>query len=431
MSLFPIFMPDKKIVATTTYTSTALINSTASVYTFSDQGIGTAFTGRKICVGIYAEAQAHQVTALTVGGIAGTKILGKVSDGGESVGNLWEVDAVNSGTTADIIVTHGTAMNRCGIVVWSLANAASSVHDTGSDGAATSSALTADIDVPANGTAVALVSTQVDSGDASWSGLDKDVETTVSSGMVSGASKDFSAAQSDLTVTGTTVGSQRSTFVTASWGPTAIVPAYITLEASDWQGDTGSATLGSGTVRMTANDKNVRTADALIPAGVDFDFEIELGDTGSASEGRGVTIGVADNGTNTGAQTPTTSNAVLTGRGAGDPDQGGPGWKQGNGVTDLHGSGLGGSGDHNPGSDWGGNKGGSVAASTWMSGKVVGLSRRGAQIYGMLDGEKDYTFVDTGTSTSKAIKFFLGCSLAWPAGATNVRYRRGGGLPEL
>ena len=78
MSLFPIFMPDKKIVATTTYTSTALINSTASVYTFSDQGIGTAFTGRKICVGIYAEAQAHQVTALTVGGIAGTKILGKV-----------------------------------------------------------------------------------------------------------------------------------------------------------------------------------------------------------------------------------------------------------------------------------------------------------------------------------------------------------------
>jgi len=219
MSFLPIISPYKLIIATTTYVSTAVINSTATVYTFSDQGIGTAFTGRKICVGIYTEAQGHLVTAVTVGGTAGTKLIAKVSDGGESVGNLWEVDAVNSGTTADIVVTHGTAQNRCGIVVWSIANASLTVHDTGSDGAASSSALTADIDVPANGTAVALVSTQVDSGDTTWSGLDKDVETTVSSGMVSGASKDFSAAQSDLTVTGTTVGSQRSTFVTASWGP--------------------------------------------------------------------------------------------------------------------------------------------------------------------------------------------------------------------
>jgi hypothetical protein len=426
MSLFPIFMPDKKIVATTTYTSTALINSTATVYTFSDQGIGTAFTGRKICVGIYAEAQAHQVTALTVGGIAGTKILGKVSDGGESVGNLWEVDAVNSGTTADIIVTHGTAMNRCGIVVWSLANAASSVHDTGSDGAATSSALTADIDVPANGTAVALVSTQVDSGDASWSGLDKDVETTVSSGMVSGASKDFSAAQSDLTVTGTTVGSQRSTFVTASWGPTAIVPAYITLEASDWQGDTGSATLGSGTVNITAADKNIRTDDALIPAGVDFDFEVEWGDSGIVAQ----LMGVSDNGTGTGAGKPSTNNPNFTAQATGDADQGGPGWKVGNGVTD---SGDTYSGDHNPGSDWSGNKGGSVSGSAWMANNVIGISRRGAVFYGLINGVKDYTYANAAATTSKAVKFYLGGATGggWAAGATNVRYRRGGGLPDL
>ena len=205
---------------------------------------------------------------------------------------------------------------------------------------------------------------------------------------------------------------------------------WITLEASDWQGATSTATLGSGTAIMNTGDRCIRTDDALIPAGVDFDWEVEFGNSGSASQSASLQLGIADNGTRTNSGTPTTSNTILWGASSGDPDQGGPGWKVGNGVTDSSDTY---SGDHNPGSDWGGNKGGSVSNSNWMSEKIIGFSRRGSQIYGLIDQVKDYTYGNSNSFTSNAVKFFLGCGGqgAWSAGATNIRYRRGNGLYDI
>ena len=201
---------------------------------------------------------------------------------------------------------------------------------------------------------------------------------------------------------------------------------WITLEAADWQGDTGSATLGSGTAIMNAGDKNIRTNDTLIGSGVNFDFEVEWGDSGIVAQ----QMGVCDNGTNTGIGTPTTTNPNITATATGDADRGGPGWKNGANVTD---SGDTYSGDHNPGSDWSGNKGGSVSGSNWMANNVIGISRRGAQFYGLINGVKDYTYADAAATTSNAVKFYLGGAVAdgWAAGATNIRYRIAGTLYDM
>ena len=68
-----------------------------------------------------------------------------------------------------------------------------------------------------------------------------------------------------------------------------------------------------------------------------------------------------------------------------------------------------------------------------MANNVIGISRRGAVFYGLINGVKDYTYANAAATTSKAVKFYLGGATGggWAAGATNVRYRRGGGLPDL
>ena len=206
---------------------------------------------------------------------------------------------------------------------------------------------------------------------------------------------------------------------------------WITLQASDWQGATSTVTLGAGTARMNTGDRCIRTADDLIGSGVNFDWEVQFGDSGSASQSASLQLGVADNGTRSTAPTVTTSDTVVWAASSGDPDQGGPGWKVGNGVTDS-GDQYAGT-DHNPGTDWGGNKGGSVSNSNWMSEKIIGFSRRGSQIYGTIDGVKDYTYGNSNSSTSNAVKFWLGCSGAgaWSVGATNIRYRIAGTLYDM
>ena len=79
------------------------------------------------------------------------------------------------------------------------------------------------------------------------------------------------------------------------------------------------------------------------------------------------------------------------------------------------------------------NLGGTVSSSNWMSEKIIGFSRRGSQFYGTIDGVKDYTYGNSNSSTSNAVKFWLGCSGAgaWSVGATNIRYRIAGTLYDM
>ena len=411
--LMPIYSPHNPNVATITFTAN-VDSTTAStaVRTFSSTAIGTAADNRVIIVSIGTTGGGggtDDCTSVTVGGTGLSKLI-SVLHTDHTIAQIW-AGSITSGTSADIVVTWARAANRTGISVWAAYNIGTP-EDSGSASISSSaSAMSTNLDISAGGVAIGYTFTNGGTGKSfTWSNLTENFDENIDdTGNYSGAAAAFAAAQSGLTVSSTPNASiPLGTTVFAAWPPAgAGVPAYITLEADDWQGDTGSATLGSGSILMTAGDKNIRTADDFIPAGVDFDFEMLMGNIGTNVD---IRLGVCDNGTNTGAGTPTTTNPVLWA--TSNIGVGTWGWRQGNNVEDT---------------------GGNETDRDWMSENVIGFSRRGSQIYGMLNGSVRHTFASSGTSTSKAMKFFAGSAGggAWPAGATNARYRRGGGLPTL
>ena len=404
MSLFPIFAPATGVIpVTAAFTASAVTGSSATAYTFSSQALGTAGATRMIVINVTGSSNsggATPINTLTVAGVSAVKAKEQVSSGEAGYSqDIWYVPLA-SGTSGDVVVTFSGAQARCGIGLMAVYDADDSPFDTGGN---SDDPMVATISCPAKGIIIGSCTMNANEGVATttWTNLtekyDQQVESIQSH---SGAFATFDAAQTDLTITSNpSIVVSRRAMPLASWGPAAdAVPSYITLASSDWQGDTGSATLGSGTAILTAGDKNIRTNDALIPAGVDFDFEATFASTSGSQ-----TMGITDNGTGTGAMQPSTTNPVLTARNSG----GGKGWRNGNSVVEVD------------------------KSTGWFGGKTIGLSRRGAVIYGLIDGSLDRTF--SGATTSKAVKFFFGSSGsgAWDVGATNVRYRRGGGLPDI
>tara|TARA_R110002126_G_scaffold55235_1_gene148676 strand:+ start:247 stop:1356 length:1110 start_codon:yes stop_codon:yes gene_type:complete len=368
------------------------------VYTFSSQALGTAASDRLIVVS--SDNYDGTTSGITVAGVAATAVI--QASGTNSRAGLWQA-AVPSGTTGDIVVTLGAGNDRLGIGVWAIYGAAnSSANDTATD-EDSSDPLTVSMDCPANGVMICAAAAHTTGTKGySWTNLTENFDAVIKAATQhTGASALFETAQSGLTITCDPASNTNGgCMAAASWASASDgVPAYITLEADDWQGDTGSATLGDGTAILTAGDKNIRTNDTLIPEGVDFDFEAAFGVTGGSSQ----FMGVADNGTGTGAQQPTSTNPVFYARN-GSSNQG---WTTNNTAVEA------------------------AKSDGWFGNSVIGFSRRGATIYGMIDGSVDRTF--TGATTSKAIKFWFGASGtgAWNVGATNIRYRRGGGLPTL
>jgi hypothetical protein len=396
--LMPIYSPYSKSVASIVYTATAVSAASATVYTFSSQALGVAASDRLIVVS--SDNYDGTTSGITVAGVAATAVV--QASGTNSRAGLWQA-AVPSGTTGDIVVTLGAGNDRHGIGVWAIYGAAnSSANHTATD-ADSSDPLTVSMDCPANGVMIGVGAAHTTGTKGyAWTNLTENFDAVIkTSTQHTGASASFAAAQSGLTITcDPATNTNGGSMAAASWASAADgVPAYITLAASDWQGDTGSATLGDGTAILTAGDKNIRTDDALIPEGVDFDFEAAFGVTGGSSQ----FMGVADNGTGTGAQQPSSTNPIFYARN-GSSNQG---WTNNNTAIEA------------------------AKSDGWFGNSVIGFSRRGATIYGMIDGSLDRTF--TGATTSKAIKFWFGSSGtgAWNVGATNIRYRRGGGLPDI
>ena len=240
-----------------------------------------------------------------------------------------------------------------------------------------------------------------DSGAGSITAVSNAVNCAV---VLNGANVDFTpatdflgAATFDYTVTNAAGADVGTVTVTVSEAPSE--PAWTTLVAGDWQGDPASATLGSGTVTLNAADKNIRTADSLIAASEDFDFEATVGAIGTIK----AFVGFCDNGTATGVQQPTYTNAALYGRNAGT---GVIGWCNDSDALE-----------------------GAAKAAGWMASKTIRLSRRGSTVYGLIDGVLDRTF---SIAASAAGKFFLGNG-GGTAGAafTGLRYRKGAGLPAI
>lgn len=122
----PFFVPplftSVKGPLTLTYTDTAVSTSDLTTYTFSTRSIGTAASGRRIIVaagGGTDTGSAPAISSISVGGNATTSI---VSNRIATASAALRYVDLSTGTTADIVVTFGSAVLRCGIGIWALYN---------------------------------------------------------------------------------------------------------------------------------------------------------------------------------------------------------------------------------------------------------------------------------------------------------------------
>lgn len=174
-----------------------------STYTFTSASIGTASTGRVIIVGVGGSnvtVAAITITSVTIGGVSATEISDNRS--GQSYCGLYSLQ-VDTGTTADIVVTWSGVMSACGIGVWAAYNLLSSTPtDTGTDSA--SDPLNTTIDVSAGGVVVAYTENYAGSTPSNvWTGVTEDFDKVIRAAAFagqSGASGAFTTSQTGLTI---------------------------------------------------------------------------------------------------------------------------------------------------------------------------------------------------------------------------------------
>lgn len=164
-------------------------------------------------------------------------------------------------------------------------------------------------------------------------------------------------------------------------------PGWKTLGPGDWLGDTGSFTLGDGTVTANSADRNIRTG---IIVGENRDFVFSLDVAGAA----GFVMGFATEGSATGTSQPTTANPVIYAKNQGT----GPGWNNNSGSVEA------------------------ARSAGWCAGRTIGIRRQGASLYGHIDGAVDHGF---SVSTGAAGLVFLGCDgsgSGWSAGNVRITF---------
>jgi hypothetical protein len=204
--------------ATISFTASAVNPANLTVYTFSGVAIGTAAANRKIVIAVCQHSTA--VSGITVGGDAATVV--KVSANSNNDTELWQRNAVSSGTTADIVVTFpGGGTIGIGIGVWAIYDAQDAASDTGgsagpSDGGDPASA---PLTIPAGGVALGAACNNVSGTPTTvWTNLtevyDEQVDTNRSQ---SGASKAVSVAETPTITAAFTPSTSYTTGAFAAW----------------------------------------------------------------------------------------------------------------------------------------------------------------------------------------------------------------------
>jgi hypothetical protein len=192
--------------ATHSFTANSVLTTVVNPYTFSGVAIGTAAADRKIVVVTDTAGGGGGtagVSTLTIGGSTATQLVA-VSTSDNTTSEIWALNNVSSGTTADIIITWNTTRSRCGIGVWAVYAAADTASDTvsiGNDPDANIS--TTALAIPANGVAIAghILNKGAPAATVTWSGLTERYDAAVGNSSDSGASKEVSAAEPAPTIT--------------------------------------------------------------------------------------------------------------------------------------------------------------------------------------------------------------------------------------
>jgi hypothetical protein len=136
----------------------------------------------------------------------------------------FAIASVPTGTSGDVVVTHSSWTTRCSIATYravGLKSATPSQLLT-----STANDPTCALDIPANGFAIGATAARGTSS-SSWSGLTEDFDTVSESAYsLSSASKKFSSAQTDMTITCDFSSPSYSSGVFASWESSLAVNSY-------------------------------------------------------------------------------------------------------------------------------------------------------------------------------------------------------------
>lgn len=212
--------------ATSTYIGNTSDTTDQTTYSFAGASIGTASSDRLVVCGFTARANAARtVSSVTIAGVSATLVGTAIDAGaGADLATMW-IAAVPTGTTGTISITFSAAMLRCNVGVWTITGGGSATPtSTQTDNTVSSNVLSVSSDCPANGCIIAVSENGQGSGSATatWAGVTENYDTTVetTSFGASGASANFSSAQTGLTVSETGAATvANGAMVAAAWGP--------------------------------------------------------------------------------------------------------------------------------------------------------------------------------------------------------------------
>lgn len=209
--------------ATVTFLQCAEDASDASTYTFTSQNVGTASSDRYTIVGIGGDdnATVWDISSVTVGGNSATEA---VDYGGVSSLNNTAIYYIANptGTSQTIVVNTSEAINHLQICVWQANNIQTGTPfatNTGFDTAA--AAFHMDLNIPANGAAVGVCSTQAGSQTFTWTGLTERIDDpAIGAEANSYTAADLNqggTASTPLSITCDATGSADTSGAVASW----------------------------------------------------------------------------------------------------------------------------------------------------------------------------------------------------------------------
>lgn len=109
-----------------TYNETRLDADDLATYTFSACDMGTEASDRLVVVTLFARG-GTSLTGITLGGVAMNEVVNRAANNGVSA--IFSL-AVPTGSTANVVASFGSTMNRCGMSIYSLFGMNSTVYDT-------------------------------------------------------------------------------------------------------------------------------------------------------------------------------------------------------------------------------------------------------------------------------------------------------------
>ena len=222
--LMPIYSPHSLPVATSTWIAGVSNTSAATTWTQADQNIGTAAADRVIVIGTHNDGYptGTDITGVTIGGSAMTQ-LGEINIV-EGRMEMWAL-AYPSGTTATFVTTYASSTNPRAMHIFSLngtggATGVSAIGtDAGPNAGGSNQITSVNLDVPKNGTVIAVSYNQAYSSDGAWTGVDLDNRVNATGNQFfEGASKDYASASAGQLIKRDWTTGQRVGLIAATWG---------------------------------------------------------------------------------------------------------------------------------------------------------------------------------------------------------------------